>query len=425
MLQRMLFLVLCALLLTGCSPDDDQENGTLHYVPGVTPTEIRIGSSLALSGHASYLGRETLRGALSFIDFINDSGGIHGRTIKLITLDDRYEPPLCLANTQQLIVEEEVFCLFCYVGTPTTEKIIPLVIKAQVPIIGMFTGANALREPFTPYIINVRASYYQETGAAVTHLVQDLGFSKIAVFYQYDAYGLDGLRGSEIALKKYGLAPVAKSSYIRGTLDVEEGLETILASDPQAVVMIGTYEPCAKFIRLAKEQNNELIFYNLSFVGAEELARLLGRHGERVIISQVVPPPELPETRKMMPSVGEYLRLLHRYYPNSAANSVSLEGYYNAQVLVEGLRRAGRNLSREGLIHAIDNIKDFPLGSNTSLSFSKSDHQGMDRVYFTRIANGTLRLITNWQTLVRDWSVSSSKGKENGQQLPVTAPPSE
>ena len=324
----MLFLVLCALLLTGCSPDDDQENGTLHYVPGVTPTEIRIGSSLALSGHASYLGRETLRGALSFIDFINDSGGIHGRTIKLITLDDRYEPPLCLANTQQLIVEEEVFCLFCYVGTPTTEKIIPLVIKAQVPIIGMFTGANALREPFTPYIINVRASYYQETGAAVTHLVQDLGFSKIAVFYQYDAYGLDGLRGSEIALKKYGLAPVAKSSYIRGTLDVEEGLETILASDPQAVVMIGTYEPCAKFIRLAKEQNNELIFYNLSFVGAEELARLLGRHGERVIISQVVPPPELPETRKMMPSVGEYLRLLHRYYPNSAANSVSLEGYY-------------------------------------------------------------------------------------------------
>ena len=143
---------------------------------------------------------------------------------------------------------------------PPRKKIIPLVIKAQVPIIGMFTGANALREPFTPYIINVRASYYQETGAAVTHLVQDLGFSKIAVFYQYDAYGLDGLRGSEIALKKYGLAPVAKSSYIRGTLDVEEGLETILASDPQAVVMIGTYEPCAKFHQVGQGAKQRIDF---------------------------------------------------------------------------------------------------------------------------------------------------------------------
>lgn len=404
---RMLVLLIC-LLLVGC-PQTQSNNGSPQQTPGVTFKEIRIGSSLALSGHAGYLGIETLRGAQAYINNINAHGGVHGRTITLVALDDRYHPPLCLANTQQLIVDEKVFCLFCYVGTPTTEKIIPLVEKAQIPIIGMFTGANVLREPFSPYIINVRASYYQETAAAVTHLVEDLGFSRIAVFYQYDAYGLDGLRGSEIALKKYGLAPVAKSSYTRGTLDVEEGLETILESDVQAVIMIGTYEPCAKFIRLAKNRNSSMVFYNVSFVGAEELARLLGRDGDNVIVSQVVPPPELPETREMLPSVNEYIQLLAEYYPEAKPNSVSLEGYFNAMVLVEGLTRAGRNLTREGLVAAIQSIQDFPLGDNTSISFSSTDHQGMDRVYFTRIKDGSLHLIRDWKTLARDLGVGSGR----------------
>lgn len=416
MLLRLVILASLALLLAGCPQNEDERHGRLADTPGVTPTDIRIGSSLALSGHASYLGTETLRGAQAYINHVNRLGGIHGRNLSLVTLDDRYDPPLCLANTQRLIVEEKVFCLFCYVGTPTTVKIIPLVEKAQIPLIGMFTGANALREPFIPYIINVRASYYQETGAAVTHLVEDLGLSKIAVFYQYDAYGLDGLRGSEIALKKYGLAPVAKGSYIRGTLEVEEGLEAILASEAQAVVMIGTYEPCAKFIRLARKRNNALIFYNVSFVGAEELARILGKQGENVIVSQVVPPPELPQTSEMLPSVNEYLELLHQYFPKAKANSVSLEGYYNAQVLVEGLQRAGRNLTREGLILAIQSIKNFPLGQNTALTFSPSDHQGMDRVYFTRIHNGSLELITDWKQMAKDLGLSHGR-------RPHTSPP--
>lgn len=142
-----------------------------------------------------------------------------------------------------------------------------------------------------------------------------------------------------------------------------------------------------------------MVFYNVSFVGAEELARLLGREGENVIISQVVPPPELKETRKMLPSVGEYLELVHTWFPKATPNSVSLEGYYNAQVLVEGLRRAGRDLTRKGLIRAIESIRDMPLGKNTSLRFSPTDHQGMDRVYFARIHRGKLQLITNWEDL--------------------------
>lgn len=393
--------LLFCIFLQACPQNEKQKKNTHDSSPGVTDKEILIGSSLALTGHAGYLGTQTLMGALSYINHINSLGGIHGRKIRVITMDDRYEPPLCLANTQQLIVEEKVFCLFCYVGTPTTVKIIPLVEKADIPLIGMFTGANALREPFHPNIINVRASYYQETRAAVTHLVEDLGLNKIAVFYQYDAYGLDGLRGSEMALKKFGLAPVAKSSYIRGTLDVEAGLDKIMHSEAQAVVMIGTYKPCAKFIRLAQKRGSTMLFYNVSFVGVEELARLLGRNGENVIVSQVVPPPELKETRKMLPSVGEYLQLLKTWYPEATPNSVSLEGYYNAQVLVEGLRRAGRDLTRNGLVDAIKSIHDMPLGKDTSLHFSSSDHQGMDRVYFTRIQDGHLSLITDWRQLAK------------------------
>ncbi len=176
----------------------------------------------------------------------------HGRAIAVIAYDDGYDPPRCVANTQKLIVEDAVFALFCYVGTPTTVKIIPLVTEAEVPLVGMFTGANALRNPPNRYLINVRASYYQETDAAIEHLVNTLGVQTVAIFYQYDAYGFDGLRVTELALKAHGMLPTAKGTYIRGTLDAEKGLEKIMAAKADAVVMIGSYDPCAKFIRLAR-----------------------------------------------------------------------------------------------------------------------------------------------------------------------------
>ena len=225
-------ICLCVLLLfapAGCSPPD--ENALSKPVdPGVTATEVLLGSSLALKGHASFLGTQTLRGAMCYLSHVNDSGGVHGRRIRVITYDDSYDPPICLANTQKLIVDDQVFALFCYVGTPTTVKVLPLIEEASVPLLGMFTGANALREPFNRQLINVRASYYQETDAAVRHLVEDLGLKKIAVFYQYDAYGFDGLTGTELALKQFNLVPVAGGSYNRGTLDVQEGLNKIIAS---------------------------------------------------------------------------------------------------------------------------------------------------------------------------------------------------
>ncbi len=360
---------------------------------GITEKEILIGSSLALGGHAGYLGTQTLHGAMAHIREVNEKGGVHGRTIRVIAYDDQYDPPKCLYNTQNLIVADKVFALFCYVGTPTTVNILPLVAEAQIPLVGMFTGASILREGDNPFLINVRASYYQETGAVVKHLVEKLHIRKVAVFYQYDAYGFDGLRGTEIALKKYDLVPVETGTYIRGTLNIDEGLNRIIASGAEAVVMIGTYDPCAKFIRQSRNKGFDPIFCNVSFVGADELARKLGRDGEGTIVTQVVPPPEMTGTEKEFRGAREYVSRLARYYPDDKPNFVGLEGYINARVLVEGLRRAGRELTRDRFITAIESIREFDMGIDNTLSFGWNDHQGFDKVYFTRIRDGKFVLI--------------------------------
>ncbi|MDX9785385.1 MAG: ABC transporter substrate-binding protein [Desulfobacterales bacterium] len=370
-------------------------------IAGVSDTQIMVGASLALTGHASYLGTQSLQGAMSYIRHINELGGIYGRSITVIAHDDGYDPSRCLANTQRLIIQDKVFTLFCYVGTPTTLKIIPVITEARIPVVGMLTGADALRSPVNRYLINVRASYYQETGAAVGHMVGDLGIDKIAVFYQYDAYGFDGLRGTELALKQYGLVPVAKGTYIRGTLAVEKAMASIADSGAEAVVMIGTYDLCANFITLAKHRGYAPLFYCVSFVGADELARRLGADGDGVIVSQVVPPPRQPPDASPLWGIAEYTALLSKYYPESLPNFVGMEGYLNARVLVEGLRRAGRNLDREGFIDAIESIQHYDAGTGTPLNFGPADHQGFDRVYFTRIENGKFELITDWRGIPR------------------------
>ncbi|TVQ97476.1 MAG: hypothetical protein EA399_13510 [Desulfovibrionales bacterium] len=375
--------------------DDPVHNDT----PGVSDSEILIGSSLALTGHAGFLGTQTLNGALSYINHINEQGGVHGRKIRVIAYDDGYDPPRCLANTQKLIVEDQVFALFSYVGTPTTVKILPLIEQAQVPLLGIFSGANAFREPFNRNIVNIRASYYQETQEVVRHFVEDLGLTKIAVFYQYDAYGFDGLKGTELALRYYDLAPVARGSYTRGTQDVEEGLEMIMESQAEAVIMIGTYDACAKFIRQARSQGFSPLFHNVSFVGSEELIRILGRDGDGVIITQVVPPPDSLESQALLWGVVEYLERHRRAFPEDKPNLVALEGYINAKVLVEGLRRAGRNLNRARFIDAVQSIQNFSLGIANTLTFGPTNHQGLGRVYFTIIQDGRLDILTDWEKL--------------------------
>ena len=391
-------IVFCLALVMASCDTADESAAPRSVAPGVSDTHIVLGSSLALTGHAGYLGTQTLRGAEAYIRHVNEKGGVHGRTIEIKAVDDSYDPPRCLANTQKFIIDNNVLALFCYVGTPTTIKVLPLVEEARIPLIGMFTGANALREPFNRYVINIRASYYQETEAAVSHLVKDIGITKIAVFYQYDAYGFDGLIGTELALKEYNLEPVARGSYIRGTLDVSEGLDKIRNSGAEAVVMVGTYGACARFIQLAQEEGYDPIFYNVSFVGAEELARRIGEGTPTVLMSQVVPPPATGSGSPQDAAV-EYVRLLGRYYPGETPSFVGLEGFLNARILVEGLEKAGRNLTREGLIDAIETIRDLDLGPGMSITYGPHDRQGLDQVYFTRLENGRFIPFSGWESL--------------------------
>ncbi|MCG8529530.1 MAG: ABC transporter substrate-binding protein [Desulfovibrionales bacterium] len=392
---KLLVGVLLVAVVSGCMNEPEQITRNVR-VQGVSSTEITLGSSLALEGHASYLGTQTLRGALCYLRYVNALGGVHGRLITLKAINDGYDPIQCLANTHALISSGSVFSLFGFVGTPTTVRVLPLIREAQIPLVGVFTGANILRSPFNPYVFNVRASYYQETKAAVDLLVRQQGYKRIAVFYQYDAYGFDGLTGTELALQAVGLEPVARGSYVRGGVDIQEALDKIVLAAPDAVVLIGTYEPCAEFIRQADQLGLDATFFNLSFVGAEELARRLPDNikGE-VLVSQVVPPPATPQVQDLMGIADDYMRHLKEYYSEDVPNAVGLEGYLNARILVEGLRRAGRNLTRESFMTALESMESFPLGGDASVSFSSDDHQGLDHVYFTVLENGEFKLISN------------------------------
>lgn len=397
-MKKALFII-ALLLLAAC---ERPVKVTVHEEknPGVYPDRVVLGSSLALQGHASYLGTQTLYGALSYLKHINDQGGIHGRRIETVSYDDSYDPPKCLINTQKLIIEDKIFALFCYVGTPTTVKILPLVEDARIPLLGMFTGANALRKPFNRYVINIRPSYYQETKEAVRHMVQDLGITRIAVFYQYDAFGFDGLTGTELALKDYGLEPVARGSYTRGSLEVSEGVQKIKYSGAQAVFMIGTSGPCIKFMKQLNSEGVSPVFYAVSFMGAREFAQKLGKEKNLVIMSQVVPPFRKDHDLSRS-EAASYIRLMKQYYPDETPNLVGLEGYFNARILVEGLRRCGRDLTREGFINAIESMNNYAITPGITVSYGTTDHQGMETVYFTRYKDGRFELIRDWEALKR------------------------
>ncbi|MBI9110909.1 ABC transporter substrate-binding protein [Maridesulfovibrio ferrireducens] len=393
-------LLLLLFLLAAC---DRGVPVTVHEDknPGVFPDKVVLGSSLALEGHASYLGTQTLHGALAYINNVNSEGGVHGRQLKLVSYDDSYDPPKCLINTQRLIIEDKVFALFGYVGTPTTVKVLPLVAAARIPLLGMFTGANALRNPFNRYIINVRPSYYQETQQAVRHMVQDLGLTKIAVFYQYDAFGFDGLTGTELALKDLGLEPIARGSYTRGSLDVAEGVARIKDSGAQAVFLIGTTTPCIKFINELGVNGVHPVYYTVSFIGAREFARNLCKNDDdAVIMSQVVPPFTLPDDLTHS-EAADYITALKLSYPDDTPNLVGLEGFFNARVLVEGLRRAGPELTRDKFIQAIESMNKFEIAPGITISFDGKDHQGMDKVYFTRFNDGRFEVMDSWDSLRR------------------------
>ena len=348
--------------------------------------KIVLGQSAAFSGPTSALGLEFKSGAQLYFDRINARGGVNGRPIELQSLDDGYEPDRCAENTKKLI-DNGVFALFGYVGTPTSMAALPLATAARVPYIGPFSGAEAMRVPFNRYAFHVRASYFDET-AEIVRQVTSIGTKRIGVFYQNDSYGKAGLDGVTRALKPLGLETAGLGTVERNTVNVDAAVKSILAGKPDAIVQIGAYKACAAFIRAARKAGFGGTFYNVSFVGTEALARELGSDARGVAVSQVMPYPLAPTSLLS----GEYLAagkaaLGDKFDPNYT----SIEGFVAAKTIVEGLRRSGGSASPEGLIGALETLREFNLGG-FFVDFGPQKHTGSKYVDLTILtADGRVR----------------------------------
>lgn len=360
------------------------ESGVLSaQTVGVSENEILIGQSCALKGPTKALGVGMRNGGLAYFKHVNARGGIHGKRIRLISYDDGYEPEACIKNTNRLIHDDRVFLLFGYVGTPTSKVAVPIATEQMVPYFAPFTGAEFLRSPLNRYVFNIRASYYQETGAMVERLVLDRGVKRISVFYQDDSYGKAGLEGARLALDKRGMGMVNDASYPRNTLEVFSAVKEMLNTNPEAVIMIGAYAPCAEFIRQMRDGGSDAYFLNVSFVGADALAQSLANKGVGVVVTQVVPYPY----KKQIPVVGEHHKMIQQYEPDEEPNFVGMEGFIAAKALCKILQETPEPLTRQGFIQTAENHPNADLGG-FRFGFNPTDHQGSDLVYLSQVGPG-------------------------------------
>ncbi len=379
---------------------------------------IDIGMSAAFKGPTGGLGIELYRGSMAYFQHINDAGGINGRLIRLIAYDDGYNPIPAINNTIQLVEKDRVFLLFDYVGTPTVTRILPILKSnsdKNVFLFFPFTGAQPHRQPpYEEYVFNLRASYHQETGGLVDNFIK-IGRKKIAVFYQADAYGRSGWNGVRITLAKSGLKIVGEATYNRGTKftdSLSQQVGILRASGADAVISIGAYAACAAFIRDARDSGWDVPIANVSFVGSEFLINLLLEAGRgkgkdytaNLINSQVVPSYEdtsLAAVRQYREYTDKYDELPPQYlmdpgYSPLRYSFVGFEGFLNAKLLVEILKKMGPHIEKQRIKSVVEGIRRLDIGIDTSVSFSRKRHQGLDRVYYTTYSSGRFVPIKDW-----------------------------
>jgi ABC-type branched-subunit amino acid transport system substrate-binding protein len=362
----------------------------------VTDKTIVIGSCSALEGPSHSLGVETVAGANTYFSLTNDEGGVNGRKLKLVAYDDSYDP----AKTQVCfdhLLTDKVFAMGFFVGTPTAVKYVPLAESNKIPLIGLFTGAQTLYTPMRHWIVNVRASYYDETREQMDGVWDKLGYHKVGVIYPEDAFGSAVLGGVTEALKAHGAEPVKAASYERQTANVGGAIDTVRAASPQAVVVVGPPNTVAPILKQSHAKGWKPLFLTVSFVGTDELITEAGDDAEGTVITQVVPPYYLTDLK----TVALYRRSLSKYAPSARPIFVSLEGFVDAMVMVEGLKRAGKDLTREGLIRGIESIheEDLGLGPQLKLDYSAKHHKGFDHVIPTVVRGGRAVPFTNWSTV--------------------------
>ena len=313
---------------------------------------IRLGMSGPFSGGLNSVGNQFLLGAEIYLQNLNDHGGVHGRKIEIIAKDDRYEPKIAVENVHELIEKEKIFALFGVIGTPVAEAVFPIATEKRIPFVGAYSGAEFLRNPPNPIVLNARAGDLDEIEKLVQYYADDLKYKRFALFYQNDGYGRAGLKGVKSALAKRNLVLVGEGSYKRNTLSVGNALYEIELCNPEVILMIGSTNPVAEFIKRARKSSKmrkEIQFGLFSFVEPKPLIDLLQGHGEGITFAQVVPSPWTSEVDE----VETYRILMRKYYPKEELGHVSLEGYFAARMITEVFKSLGRDFTKEEFIKAL------------------------------------------------------------------------
>ena len=360
-------------------------------IRGVTDSEIRFGISAPFSGAAKELGNQMRLGIETAFNLANDAGGIGGRQAKLVVADDGYEPTRTVDTMKQLYDKQQVFGFVGNVGTPTAVVALPYALDHHALFFGAFTGADLLRrDPPDRYVFNYRASYAEETDAVVRYLVKmrHLRPDQIAVFAQHDAFGDAGFAGVAKAMRalRGDDSAILRLDYERNTVDVDNAVAGLRAHKIpiKAVVMVAAYRAAAKFIEKTRDLYPTMIYTNVSFVGstalADELMLLGPRYANGVIVTQVV-----PAVDGYSSAILKYKTALAKYFPGEAPDYVSLEGYVDGTLLLEGLKRAGPQPDTEKLVDGLETIRNYDMGLGTLITFSQSEHQGSHKVWGTQL----------------------------------------
>jgi len=360
-------------------------------IRGVTDSEIRFGISAPFTGAAKELGNQMKLGINAAFNLANDADGINGRQVKLVVADDGYEPTRTADTMKQLYDKQQVFGFVGNVGTPTAVVALPYALDHHALFFGAFTGADLLRrDPPDRYVFNYRASYAEETDAVVRYLVKmrHLRPEQIAVFAQHDAFGDAGFAGVAKAMRalRGDDSAIPRLDYERNTVDVDNAVAGLRAHKTpiKAVVMVAAYRAAAKFIEKTRDLYPTMIYTNVSFVGSTALAgelMLLGpRYANGVIVTQVV-----PAVDGYSSAILKYRTALAKYFPGEAPDYVSLEGYVDGTLLLEGLKRAGPQPDTEKLVDGLETIRNYDMGLGTLISFSQSEHQGSHKVWGTQL----------------------------------------
>lgn len=374
-----IFRLACTLLMTtlslGLSFQVAAQSGA------TVGNTIKLGFSGPFTGPLGELGKEYVSGANLHFDEINRNGGIHGRTIELITLDDGYKPDQTEVNVKELIETRKVFALYGVLGTPQNMRAIPLASAAKIPLYAPYTGADALREPLNPYVFHIRASYAREIEAMIEHLIS-LGVTSIGVVHMPNAFGQSGVTAAESALAKRGRPPLSLVTPLAASGDnATEVAQLVAKTNPAALIMAVAGDSTAALIHALSANETKPMIFGLSVLGSRQLVDAVGGEAHGVVQSQVVPSP----FKINHPVVREYRKLAKA--KNVTLSYTNLESYITAKIFTEALTRAGKDLTRERLIAALETLNDWDVGGLT-VTYSATDHVGLDFVDLSIISHG-------------------------------------